>query len=252
LAGSEDAHRARRLNETMTERITKWAKWGSPEQTPVVRFFHERIRALVEARSGKLGGDWKSLAVERTLELVSAEDIQAIERELLASGHRFDYSATISIRESPEKYKPRAAGAAETAAEASADGRREVGSGDNLIAGKENVVGIARFISTTEQVTAMLVDGVPEKTVAVIDDSGGTLTAPILDGFTAVVCLGGTVRSHLGILTREYGIPCLMNAKVGAELRDGDRVEIETTAPAVTGESYESGKAVRAKVWKLP
>ena len=24
--------------------------------------------------------------------------------------------------------------------------------------------------------------------------------------------MGGTIRSHLGILTREYDVPCLMNA----------------------------------------
>jgi signal transduction protein with GAF and PtsI domain len=85
--------------------------------------------------------------------------------------------------------------------------------------------------------------------VAVIDDSGGTLTAPILDGFRAVICLGGTVRSHLGILTREYGIPCLMNAAI-AGLHDGDEVEIEATAAVPTADEYSAGSAVRARVWK--
>ncbi len=232
----------------MSDRITKW---GGPEQTPVVRFFHERVRALVKERRKAMGGSWTQLATDRTLELVSIADLEAIERELLATGHRFDYSATISVRESPDKYKPRPASAVESEAVPSADGRREVGGGDNLVQRKDNVVGIARFIATTDQVTDMLVNGVPEQTIAVIDDSGGTLTAPILEEFTGVICLGGTVRSHLGILSREYGIPCFMNSKVDAELRDGDRVEMETTAAAVTGESYESGKAVRAKVWKL-
>jgi PEP-utilizing family enzyme len=232
----------------MAERITKW---GGPEQTPVVRFFHERIRSLVARRARELGADWKTVAVDRTLELVCAEDLEAIERELLETGHRFDYSAMISVREAPEKYKQRPAAPIDEAGDAASAGRREVASGDNLMTWKENVVGVARFISTTEQVTELLIGGVPEDTVAVIDDSGGTLTAPILDGFRAVLCLGGTVRSHLGILTREYGIPCLMNAKIGGDLKDGDRVEVETTAPAVTGDAYETGTAVRAKVWKL-
>ena len=72
----------------------------------------------------------------------------------------------------------------------------------------------------------MLTGGVPENTVAIIDDSGGTLTAPILGDFTAVVCMGGTVRSHLGILTREYNVPCLMNATLDG-LADGDEVTVE-------------------------
>ena len=77
----------------------------------------------------------------------------------------------------------------------------------------------------------MLTEGVPENTVAIIDDSGGTLTAPILGDFTAVVCMGGTVRSHLGILTREYNVPCLMNSDLDG-LADGDEVTVEYSKPA--------------------
>ena len=35
--------------------------------------------------------------------------------------------------------------------------------------------------------------------------------------------MGGTVRSHLGILTREYNVPCLMAAELDG-LADGDEV----------------------------
>ena len=90
----------------------------------------------------------------------------------------------------------------------------------------------------------------PTDTVAIIDDSGGTLTAPILEQFKGVICAGGTVRSHLGILTREYGIPCVMNAKISG-IREGDRVEIESTAPAKTAEAYQNGVEMTAKVWRL-
>lgn len=233
----------------MTKPITKW---GGSEVTPTARFFHERIRALVAERRRAIGGEWKSTVFARCEELLSAADLEAIERELLASGHRFEYSATISIRESPEKYRPRGASGAAEAAAADERGRIEVGTGDNLVTRAENLRGVARFVSTLDQVTEMLVDGVPPETIAVIDDSGGTLTAPILEGFAGVLCLGGTVRSHLGILTREYGIPCLMNCKIGPGLADGHRVEVEFTAPAVAAEDYESGKAVRARIWKLP
>jgi hypothetical protein len=43
--------------------------------------------------------------------------------------------------------------------------------------------------------------------------------------------MGGTVRSHLGILTREYNVPCLMNATVDG-LADGDEVTVEYSKPA--------------------
>ena len=76
------------------------------------------------------------------------------------------------------------------------------------------------------------------------------MAAPILEQFKGVICAGGTVRSHLGILTREYGIPCVMNAKISG-IREGDRVEIECTAAAKTAEAYQTGKEMTAKVWRL-
>jgi hypothetical protein len=45
------------------------------------------------------------------------------------------------------------------------------------------------------------------------------------------VCMGGTIRSHLGILTREYNIPCLMAAELDG-LSDGDAVLVEYSKPA--------------------
>ena len=77
-----------------------------------------------------------------------------------------------------------------------------------------------------------------------------TLTAPILEQFKGVICAGGTVRSHLGILTREYGIPCLMNAKISG-IKEGDRVEIECTAAAKTAEAYQTGVEMTACVWRV-
>lgn len=92
-------------------------------------------------------------------------------------------------------------------------------------------------------------EGVPESTIAIIDDSGGTLTAPILEQFAGVVCAGGTVRSHLGILTREYGIPCVMNSKISG-IVNGDTVEIGVSGPAKTTEAYQQGREMSVPVWK--
>lgn len=225
-------------------------KWGTEELTEVPKAFHNAVREHVARRVAELGGDWKSLVFERQFELLSLDDVLAIERNFLETGRKFQFSAEISLREEPDKYQRAEAAAADAEGLGEvADGRQVVALGDNVAKHTANVSGTIAFISSPEQVIDYLTDGVPEGTVAVIDDSGGTLTAPILDGFKAVICLGGTVRSHLGILTREYGIPCLMNAAI-AELKDGDEVEIEATAPVPTAEEYEAGRAVRAKVWK--
>jgi signal transduction protein with GAF and PtsI domain len=95
----------------------------------------------------------------------------------------------------------------------------------------------------------MLVNGVPENTIAVIDDSGGTLTAPILEGFAGVVCMGGTIRSHLGILTREYNIPCLMAADLDG-LQEGDTVLVEYSKPAADAYA-ERDAAARPRIIKV-
>jgi hypothetical protein len=226
-------------------------KWGTDEMTEVPRLYHSAVRSLVARRVAELGGDWTSLVFDRQFDLFTEKDAEQIERDLLESGHRFTFSAEISLREQPDKYKRAEAAAADTAGLGeTSDGKVVVALGDNVSQGTTNVSGKVTFVSSPERVIDLLTEGVPEGTVAVIDDSGGTLTAPILDGFRAVICLGGTVRSHLGILTREYGIPCLMNAAIG-ELAEGDEVEIEATAPVPSQEEYGSGQVVRARVWKV-
>jgi hypothetical protein len=226
-------------------------KWGTDEMTEVPRIYHSAVRALVARRVAELGGDWTSLVFDRQFDLFTEKDAEQIERDLLESGYRFQFSAEISLREQPDKYKRAEVAAADTAGLGeTSDGRVVVALGDNVSQGTGNVSGKVTFVSSPERVIDLLTEGVPEGTVAVIDDSGGTLTAPILDGFRAVICLGGTVRSHLGILTREYGIPCLMNAAIG-ELAEGDEVEIEATAPVPSQEEYGSGQVVRARVWKV-
>jgi phosphohistidine swiveling domain-containing protein len=134
--------------------------------------------------------------------------------------------------------------------EPDAAGRAACGQGENVVRRPANVIGIARYVRSSERVIEFMNKGVPPGSIAIIDDSGGTLTAPILEHFAGIVCAGGTIRSHLGILAREYGIPCLMNARIRS-IRDGDRVELETSAEAMTAEAYFTGAAKTASIWKL-
>ena len=236
-------------------------KYGQPNASVVVDAYHAAIQELIRRKLDTVGGDWASFVFDKSYDLITAKDFAAIEAKLVATGHRFDYSAMISVRERPEIYKP-ATGIGEDsqtfsfehpeAAVAPADenGREQRGVGDNVVKYARNLIGVARYIRSSERVLELLNAGVPADTIAVIDDSGGTLTAPILEQFKGVICAGGTVRSHLGILTREYGIPCLMNAKISG-VREGDRVEIECTAPAKTAEAYQTGVEMTAKVWRL-
>jgi hypothetical protein len=224
-------------------------KWARESATPTVEAYHTAVRKLISERLAASGKPWEEAVQDPSLEL-TREDLEQVEADLLATGYRFEMSATVSLKEEPDKYKPLAGVQDSGAQEKDDQGRPIVGSGDNVFRAKADVSGTARFVSDVEKVMEMLTGGVPEGTIAVIDDSGGTLTAPILGDFTAVICLGGTVRSHLGILTREYNVPCLMNAQLDG-LNDGDQITVEYSKPAADAYADEAtAAATRARVIK--
>ncbi len=225
-------------------------KWAREAATPLVERYHSAVRALAAEKFERSGKSWEE-AVEAGVLMPTREELQQIEADVLAEGYKFDVSATISLKEEPDKYKPLVGIGDSGEQESDEQGRPIVGTGDNVFKAPADVTGTARYISDVDKVMEMLTEGVPENTVAIIDDSGGTLTAPILGGFTAVVCMGGTVRSHLGILTREYNVPCLMNAQLDG-LADGDEVTVEYSKPAA--DAYADAAAAadnRARIIKV-
>ena len=243
----------------MAQLYTDTAKFESSEAPPVVEAFHSAIKDLIRAKLDESGLAWKDFVFSREYELITAEEIQKIEQSVVESGYRYQTSAVISYVERPDAYKP-IEGADATSDTFSfehadavtgevEDGRQQRGQGDNVVEYPRNVVGTAHYYRSIEDVMTGLREGVPESTIAIIDDSGGTLTAPILEQFAGVVCAGGTVRSHLGILTREYGIPCVMNSKISG-IVNGDTVEIGVSGPAKTTEAYQQGREMSVPVWK--
>lgn len=223
-------------------------KWGGKAMMPTVEFFHVAVRKLVAERFAASGKSWEDAVADPELEL-TREDFAKIEADMLATGYRFDYSAQVSLTEEPDKYKP-AAGVTDSGSQPTDEqGRLIVGTGDNVFRAKSDLTGTARFIGTVEVVMQMLMEGVPEGTIAVIDDSGGTLTAPILESFAGVVCMGGTIRSHLGILTREYNTPCLMAAELDG-LAEGDQILVEYSKSATDAYAARD-EAARSRIIKI-
>jgi phosphohistidine swiveling domain-containing protein len=217
---------------------------------PLPGRYNSAVRELAAKRFAATGESWKDVVFDRQFDLFSLADARAVEQEALDSGYRFDFSATVSLESEPDKYKRPEQAVSGFADGVVSDGRRQVGIGDNVIRKQASVSGPVALISKIEQVMGFLADGVPEGTIAVIDDSGGTLTAPIIEGFAGVICLGGSVRSHLGILAREYDVPTLMNCKIDT-LVDGDVVEIEVTAAPPASDAYETGDTGHARIWKI-
>jgi phosphohistidine swiveling domain-containing protein len=241
--------------QTNPEEILKkylWdqSKFGVEEATAISRAFHNSIRARVRQKFEASGLEWKDFVFGDRNCLLTEKDFADVEAQLLATGYRFDVSATISAKEAPEKHKPlKGQHELEINTEVK-DGRIQVGVGDNTVTLPQSIKGEALYVHTTDEVMALVMEGVPPGRIAIIDDSGGTLTAPILEQFAAVICMGGSVRSHLSILCREYGIPCFMNAKIGG-INNGDPLEMNCAAPAKSALDCQKGIERTAEIWKL-
>jgi signal transduction protein with GAF and PtsI domain len=73
-----------------------------------------------------------------------------------------------------------------------------------------------------------LMDTSADGVVALVRDAGATFLAPIYHELTAVICSSGTPRSHIGIVSREFQVPCVMAAEFSdGEPANGDEVEVD-------------------------
>ena len=245
----------------MVKLYTDTNKFEDSDGPSVVEAFNNALKDLIRSKIEESGVPWTEFVFKKDYELITAVELAEIDRRVLASGHCYACSAEISSHDRPQAYQPVAEFVPGSAAFCFEHpnakvgppdelGREPRGQGDNVVEYANNITGTARYYRSVQDVMNSLSGGVPPDTIAVIDDSGGTLTAPILEHFKGVVCAGGTVRSHLGILTREYGIPCLMNAQISG-IQDGDRIELEVSAPAKTTEAYQKGIEMSGRVWRL-
>ena len=91
----------------------------------------------------------------------------------------------------------------------------------------EPVQGTWQMLHTPDDVLELM-DSSAEGVVAGVADAGATFLAPIFDELTAVICLSGTPASHIGIVSREYQVPCIMATEFPAGVpADGTEVEVD-------------------------
>lgn len=98
------------------------------------------------------------------------------------------------------------------------------------------VTGTVAEITTTEDVLKLL-DECPETLIALMHTSGGTILSPLFTDLTAIVCTTGSTGSHVAILAREFGVPCVMGAALteselaGRTIRLHPDGEVEVLVP---------------------
>jgi signal transduction protein with GAF and PtsI domain len=89
------------------------------------------------------------------------------------------------------------------------------------------VRGLCRVLDGPDDVLALMDSGA-EGVVALVRDAGATFLAPLYHELTAVLCTSGTPRSHIGIVSREFQVPCVMAVAFGAgEPQSGAEIEVD-------------------------
>lgn len=103
---------------------------------------------------------------------------------------------------------------------------REIGRGTKVI-DHAPVRGSWRAMEGPDDVLELMDSGA-DGVVALVRDAGATFLAPIYHELAAVVCTSGTPRSHIGIVSREFQVPCVMaTAFSDGEPANGTEVEVD-------------------------
>jgi phosphohistidine swiveling domain-containing protein len=183
---------------------------------------------------------WSELSGDRWYELFSAADgaelAQSIFRRFEHEEHRKYFAGCeAALHDAPERYILRSD--AQPVVPATELGSGVIGDGDNVFE-SEDVAGTVMVVRHVFEVDELMSEGVPEGTIGVLDDAGGTMTAPILPDFAGVVCLAGSVRSHLAIIAREFGVPTLMGVRLSRPLVPGERIIACYSAAAQSVDAY--------------
>ena len=103
---------------------------------------------------------------------------------------------------------------------------REIGEGTKVFDAAA-VRGHFQAIESPDDVLTLMDTGA-EGVVALVRDAGATFLAPIYHELTAVICTSGTPRSHIGIVSREFQVPCVMACGFeNGEPSNGVQVEVD-------------------------
>jgi phosphoenolpyruvate synthase/pyruvate phosphate dikinase len=106
---------------------------------------------------------------------------------------------------------------------------RLIGSGIKAFTSQRGATGTIRFLDSPDEVLDFI-DGPHVETTVVISRGGTTtfMSPALMAGVAGLITLQGAPESHLGILSREFGIPCVMTT----QFDEGVQTERGETIPA--------------------
>jgi len=107
---------------------------------------------------------------------------------------------------------------------------REIGRGEKVF-DHGPVRGTFKAMHGPDDVLALM-DGGADGVIALVQEAGATFLAPLYHELAAVVCTSGTPRSHIGIVSREFHLPCVMGTAFDdGPPADGVEVEVDCSGP---------------------
>ncbi len=104
-----------------------------------------------------------------------------------------------------------------------------IGTGIKAFTSAKGATGKIRFLDSPDQVLEFI-DGPDVETTVVISRGGTTtfMSPALMAGVAGLITLQGAPESHLGILSREFAIPCVMTTV----FTDGVKTDRGETIPA--------------------
>lgn len=104
-----------------------------------------------------------------------------------------------------------------------------IGTGIKSFQSATSAIGTIRFLDSSEEVLEFI-DGADVDSTVVISRGGTTsfMSPALMAGVAGLITLQGAPESHLGILSREFGIPCVMST----QFSDGVQTSRGETVPA--------------------
>ena len=97
--------------------------------------------------------------------------------------------------------------------------------------------GVVRTANTVDDVFDLMKSDGLRETILLVDSPSATAVVPLLPQVRGVVCLSGGKTSHLALVSREFGLPCVMDLSLLVAPGDVEGIEVTVT---------DSGELIRA------
>jgi phosphohistidine swiveling domain-containing protein len=100
--------------------------------------------------------------------------------------------------------------------------------GQGMLVSGHTTSGVIRRADAVAEVIALMSRDDLDRTILLVQSAAATAIVPLLDRVGGIVCCSGGSTSHLSLVSKEFGLPCVMGAELDlARLPDGAAVVVD-------------------------